>query len=137
MANALYDKGREAFLAGDLDWDGNTIKAVLIDTDAYTVDLATDQFLDDVPAGARKGTPQTLGTKTVAAGVADAADITFTAVADFGGYVEALLIYQDTGDEGTSRLIAYIDEATGLPVYPNGGDISVAWSNDDSKIFKL
>jgi len=137
MANALYDKAREAFLGGDLDWDGNTIKAVLIDAGAYTVDLAAHQFLSSVAAGARKGTPQTLGTKTVTAGVADAGDITFPSVADFGGYVEALLIYQDSGVEATSRLIAYIDSATGLPVYPNGGDIAVAWDNGASKIFKL
>ena len=48
-----------------------------------------------------------------------------------------LVIYRDTGVEGTSALIAYIDAATGLPITPNGGDIIVAWDNGANKIFKL
>ena len=31
MANALYGQGRQHFLAGDLDWDANTIRAGLAD----------------------------------------------------------------------------------------------------------
>lgn len=74
-------------------------------------------------------------TKTTAAGVADADDITFTSVS--GATVEALVIYQDTGTGTTSRLIAYIDTATGLPATPTGGDISVTWDSGSNKIFKL
>ena len=136
MANALYDKGRQGFLEGSLDWDSGTIKAVLIDEALYTVDLANHDNLDDVPAGARVGTPQTLTGKTVTAGVADAGNITFPNV-PLHDPVEAILIYQDTGNEATSRLIAYINSATGLPVTPNGGDIAVEWSNDSNRIFKL
>lgn len=133
MANALYDKGREAFLAGDLDWDANTIKIALVDTGTYTVDLATHQYLTSLTGVV--GTAQTLGTKTVTNGVADAADVTFTAVT--GATVEALVIYADTGTAGTSRLIAYIDTGTGLPVTPNGGDIIVVFDNGANRIFKL
>jgi hypothetical protein len=136
MANALYDKGRQGFLEGSIDWDSDTIKAVLIDEALYTVDLANHDNLDDVPAGARVGTPQTLTGKTVTNGVADAADITFPAV-PLHDPVEAILIYQDTGNEATSRLIAYINSATGLPVTPNGGDIAVQWDNGANKIYKL
>jgi hypothetical protein len=136
MANALYDKGRQGFLEGSIHFGTDTIKAVLIDEALYTVDLANHDFLDDVPALARVGAPQTLGSKTVTNGVADAADITFPAV-PLHDPVEAILIYQDTGVEATSRLIAYINSATGLPVTPNGGDISVAWDNGANKIFKL
>ncbi len=135
MSNALYDKGREGFLAGDIDWDTDVIKAVLIDAADYTVNLATHQFLSDIPGAARVATSAPLTGKTVANGVADAADITFPAVS--GDPAEALVLYQDTGTEGTSRLIAYIDTATGLPVTPNGGDINVAWDNGINKIFKL
>lgn len=81
------------------------------------------------------GTPQTLASKTSTAGVADAADITFTAVS--GATVEALIIYKDTGVSSTSNLIAYIDSATGLPATPNGGDITVTWDNSANRIFKL
>lgn len=135
MSNALYDKGREGFLDGSIDWDSNNIKVVLVDTGAYTVNLATHQFLSDIASGARIATSSNLTTKTVTAGVADADDVTLTAVT--GTSVEALVLYQDTGTPSTSRLIAYIDTATGLPVTPNGGDISIAWDNGVNKIFKL
>lgn len=135
MANALYDKGREGFLDGSIDWDTHTIKAVLVDTGAYTVDLAAHDNLDDIPSGARISTSGALASKTVTNGVADAADVTFTAVS--GATVEAVVIYKDTGTESTSRLIAYIDTATGLPLTPNGADVNVVWDNGANKIFKL
>lgn len=135
MASALYDKARKAFADGDIDLLNDTIKCVLIDAADYAVDLANHDFLDDVPSGARVGTPQTLGTKSTTAGVFDAADVTFSSVS--GDQCEAILIYKDTGTEGTSQLIAYIDSATGLPVTPNGGDIQIQWDNGPNKIFKL
>jgi len=135
MASALYDKARKAFADGDIDLLNDTIKCVLIDAADYTVDLANHDFLDDVASGARVGTVQTLGSKTTTAGVFDAADVTFSSVS--GDQCEAILIYKDTGTEGTSPLIAYIDSATGLPVTPNGGDIQIQWDNGSNKIFKL
>lgn len=135
MANALYDKGREGFLDGSIDWDTDTIKAVLVDAGTYTINLSTHDNLDDIPAGARVATSAALGSKTVTAGVADAADVTFTAVS--GATVEYIILYKDTGVEATSRLICAFDTATGLPATPNGGDIVVAWDNGANKIFKL
>lgn len=135
MANALYDAGREAFLNADIDWTADDIRVVLVDTADYTVNLATHNALDDVPAPARVAVSSALGTKTSTAGVADAADVTFSAVT--GDPSEALVIYKHTGTESTSLLIAYIDTATGIPVTPNGGDITVAWDSGANKIFKL
>lgn len=135
MANALYDLGRESFLKGEISWNTNNIKAVLVDTGLYTPNLATNQFLSDIPVGARVSTSPNLTGKTTAAGVADADDVTFTAVT--GATVEAVVLYQDTGTASTSRLIGYIDTATGLPVTPSGGDISVVWDSGANRIFKL
>jgi hypothetical protein len=135
MANALYDTGRAAFLGADVDWLVDNIKAVLVDSADYTVNLATHQFLSDIAAIGRVATSGNFGTKSATAGVADAADITFTAVT--GDPSEVLVIYKDTGTATTSQLIAYIDTATGLPVTPNGGDITVTWDNGANKIFKL
>lgn len=133
MANALYAKGRESFLKGEISWSADNIKTVLVDTATYTVDLANHQFLSDIPAGERVATSANLTAKTTTAGTADAADVTFSSVS--GDQSEALVVYQDSGAEGTSRLIAYIDTASGLPVTPNGGDISVQW--DAAGIFTL
>lgn len=135
MANALYDKGRKAFLDGDIDWLSDNIKCILVDTGLYTVDLVNHDFLDDVPVGSRVDTSGNFTSKTSTAGVADAADLTYTSVT--GNSVEALVIYRDSGVESTSQLIAYIDTATGLPVTPNGGDITVTWDSGANKIFKL
>lgn len=137
MANALYDLGRQGFLDGSIDWDTDTIKVVLVR--GYTVNLATHQFLSDVTGGGGGtivATSAALGSKTVAAGVADAADVTFTAVAS-GAAIPYIIVYKDTGTATTSRLIAYIDTATNLPVTPNGGDIVVQWDNAANRIFKL
>jgi hypothetical protein len=126
MANALYGLGRESFLKGEISWSADNIKTVLVDSQEYTPNLATDQFLSDIPAGGRVAKTVKLTSKTTVAGSADAADVTFSSVT--GDVSEFLVIYQDTGTAGTSRLIAYIDTATGLPVIPNGGDIQVQWS---------
>ena len=135
MANALYDHGREGFANGLIDWTSDDIRVILIDTADYTVDLANHVYLDDVPAVARVATSGSLTGKTSTAGVEDANDVTFSSVT--GDQAEALIIYQHTGTESTSRLIAYIDTATGLPVTPDGGDITVQWDNGANKIFKL
>lgn len=134
MANALYDAGRDGFLGGDNDWDSDH-RLILHDDADDTVNLTTDNFLDDVAAGARVATSGALASPTHSAGVADASDKTFSTVT--GDQAERILIYQHTGTEGTSDLVASIDTATGLPVTPNGGDITVTWDNGANKIFKL
>lgn len=135
MANILYDLGRESFLNAEIDWTDDDIKVALVDGDDYTPSVSTDQFLDDIAGGAVVATSGNLGSKTTTAGVADAADFTFTSVT--GDECEYLVIYQDTGSAATSRLIGIIDSATNLPVIPNGGDITVTWDSGANRIFKL
>jgi len=135
MANTLYDAGREGFLDGAIDFDTDDIRNILVDEGTDTPVPATDDNLDDILAGARVDVSGAFASKTVTGGVADAADVTHSAVS--GASVESLTIYQHTGTESTSRLIAYIDSATGLPVTPNGGDITVSWDDGANKIFKL
>lgn len=135
MANALYEKGREGFLDGSIDWDTNDIRIILIDEADDTIDLTNDDNLDDRAAGARVATSGALAGKTVTNGVADANDVTLSAVT--GDPSESIDAYKYTGTESTSRLICNIDTATGLPVTPNGGDITVQWDGGANKIFKL
>ena len=131
MANTLYDLGREAFLAGDLDWDANTIKICLLSS-SYTFSQA-HQFHSSLTGIV--ATSSALGGKTVTAGVADATDITFSSVT--GSQVTQFVIWQDTGVSGTSRLIAFFDSATNLPVTPNSGDITIVFDSGANKIFRL
>jgi hypothetical protein len=133
MANSLYPKWKEALLQNSSNSAlTGTVKAALVDTGTYTYSSA-HEFLTSLTGVV--GTAQTIGaTKTYTDGVFDGGDVTYTAVT--GNSVEALVLYIDTGTAGTSRLVAYIDTGvTGLPVTPNGGDISVTWNA--SGIFAL
>jgi predicted RNA methylase len=142
MSNSLYDSGREGFLDGTIDWDTAVIKVALVR--GYTFSAAHKWVSDITTAsGVLAATSAALSSKTVTAGVADAADITFSAVASNAGN-HSLLIFQSSAVTGgadvaasAQRVIAWIDTATNLPAVPNGGDISVAFDNGSNKIFKL
>ena len=122
MADALYPDGKEAFLGGDIDVDTDTIKVALCSSSDYTYS-ASHTFLSSVTRYSGT-TDQTLSTKTKTDGVFDSSDtLTFSAVAIDGSKdVDQVVIYQDTGVAGTSRLIAFYDSFTA--VTPNGTDIT-------------
>jgi len=103
-----------------------------VDTGTYTYSAAHD-FYNDLSGVV--GTDQRISTPTTASGTFDGDDVTFTTVT--GASIEALIIYRhNSGANSTWKLVAYIDTSvTGLPVTPNGGDISVTWNN--SGIFTL
>lgn len=133
MANAIYPKYKQALLdaSANVDLNDETVKVALIDTGVYTYNAA-HEFYSSVSGVV--GTPQTINNTTVIDGLFDGDNVTYTAVT--GNSAEALLIYIDTGSAATSRLVAWIDTSvTGLPVTPNGGDISITWNA--SGIFQL
>lgn len=135
MANLIYPKYKEALLRAlaNVDLAAGTIRATLVDAADYTYNAAHD-FIDDVPAGARIATAALTNPTVSVAGTFDADDVTFPTVT--GDPSEALVIWKDTGVEGTSRLVAYLDTGvTGLPVTPGGGNIVVTW--DALGIFTL
>lgn len=133
MPNAIYPKFKEAILqaAANTNMASTNVRAALVDTGTYTYSAA-HEFLSSLSGVV--GTAQLIGSKTFVNGVFDGADVTYTAVS--GNSAEAIVIYIDTGTAGTSRLVAFIDTGvTGLPVTPNGGDISITWNA--SGIFAL
>lgn len=135
MANAFYDKGKEGFLTGSISWTNDTIKAVLVDTGQYTVNLSGNTNLSDIPSAARVATSPALTSKTAVGGVAKAASTTLPAVS--GATAEAVVLFKDTGSASTSRLICYIDTNPGLPIVPNGGDVNLHWGTGANGIFRL
>lgn len=138
MANAIYPIYKQNLLAGtsgyDLDNDTTTDGpyCALVDTGTYTYSTAHD-FYNDLSGVV--GTDQRITAPTVTTGTLDGGDLTYTAVS--GNSVEALVIYRhNSGANTTWPLVAYIDTSvTGLPVTPNGGDITVTWNA--SGIFTL
>jgi hypothetical protein len=133
VANAIYPLYKQTILGAATNTNllSGTVKAALVDTGTYTYNAA-HQFYSSVTGVV--GTPQTIANTTVTNGLFDGDDVTYTSVT--GNSVEALIIYVDTGTAGTSPLVAYIDTSvTGLPITPNGGDISITWNA--SGIFQL
>jgi hypothetical protein len=132
MANAFYTPGLEGILDRTIDVTAGTIKAALTRGGTFS---AAHKFLSEV-SGLSVVAQAALGGKTYTGGVLDAGDVTFTAVAA-GAACNAVIIYNDTGTPSTSRLIAWIDTGTGLPVTPTGGDILVSWDSGANKIAKI
>ena len=134
MANAWYRKGAEKVLLAQVNFDTDTIKARLV-KNTYAQNLSTDEFISSVTE-ITGSTDQTLANTSVTNGVFDADDITFTAV-PAGETSEGVVIYKDTGVEGTSPLLMYIDTITGFPLATNGGNVVIQWDNGAYKIVSL
>lgn len=136
MANAWYDSGVEGFAGGDVAWDTSDIRLILIDEADDTIDLAVDDFLDDRASAARVATSGSFASKTFADGILDAADVTLTSVT--GDPSESIDVYcHDGGADSARRMLLNFDTATGLPVTPDGGNITVQWDNGTNKIARL
>jgi len=138
MANAIYPLYKGFLLAAAADVALNIDTATdgpfcaLVDTGTYTYSAAHDFFND---LSGIVGTDQRITAPTVASGTLDGSDLTYTAVS--GATVEALVIYRhNAGANTTWKLVVYLDTSvTGLPVTPNGGNITVTWNA--SGIFTL
>lgn len=101
----LYPKAKQAFLSGAIDLTSDDIRVLLVSS-SYTQNDAHD-FLNDVASG-RLGESAALASKTVTDGTFDFADPTVSITAD--GTIVAAILYQHTGTESTSHLIAYDDK---------------------------
>lgn len=138
MANAIYNnyKGK----IGTIDWNDNsgvTVKVMLV-TSSYTVDVdahLVKKDIDDLSVEA-SGDGYTAGGAVVANRVInidngtdsakfDADDVTWT---NSTITAHGAVIYQDTGDNTTSTLIAYVD--FGADKSSSDGDFVLQWATD-------
>jgi len=132
MANTVQNAIRNGVWNSGLpDLTSLTVKAMFVDNADDTV-VAADDFIDDVLSAARVpaiASCPALASKTngsVGVGVFDAADTTFTSLS--GDASEQLILFEDSGTESTSDIICFWDTATGLPLTPNGGNVTVVWA---------
>ncbi len=137
MANDIYAKARQKFGEAAIHMVNDTIKIALIDVADYTVNIATHDFWDDVPVAARVAVSGAMAGKSFTDGIFDATDVVLASVT--GDPCEALIIFSDTaGADSTDPLLVYIDTVSaGLPITPNGADITLQFDNGANKIFKL
>lgn len=124
MANAFYTDVFDQFGSKGIHLLNDVIRVILVDAADYTFSAAHD-FLDDVPSIGRVASAS-LATKTLVDGVFDAADTVLTSVT--GDQSEALILYDDSpATEATKPLICYLDSYSGLPITPNGQNITIVW----------
>ncbi len=120
MANAAYPDFLRALLNKEHDMNSDTIQATLSDATDYTYSAAHTVY-GDVAAGAKVAASGALTSPTIAAGVFDTADFTWTAVT--GDQCEQVILWNDT--TATDQLCIFYDTSlTGMPVTPSGGDIN-------------
>jgi len=136
MANAGFTAYRNLVWTAGPDINAGTIKAMFVDHADDTPVVATDDFINDIASAARVpalASCPTLGTKTFTNGVFDAADTVFSALT--GDQSESMILLRDTGTESTSNLLLYSDTASGLPITPNGANVTVVWSSSGIATF--
>jgi|SRR5215204_2666587 len=140
MANAVYPLYKQNLLAGTAGYDIDVDTAqdgpycALVDV-GYVYGAGHNFFSETTPASNMVGTAQRITTPTVATGTFDGSDLTYTAVT--GDQVTQLVIYRaNSGANTTWPLVLKLDTGvTGLPVTPNGGNITITWNA--SGIFTL
>lgn len=132
MASLIYNAAIDELARGDIDFDSNTFKAMLV-TSSYTPNKDTHEFRDDV-TNEVTGTGYTAGgatsTVTVTKDTAnDKVTIQFGAVSWASSTItaRALVIYKSRGGASSAdELVAYND--FGSNVSSSGGTFSVAAS---------
>ena len=142
MAQVVYNVKLKALLDGTFDFETADIRVLLLEAN-------TDINPDDANVGAvlgRAGTTeltssgysrQALASQTVTQddvnnkAVFDAADVTFSTVDQAASEtVTGVLVFvHDTDDAGSTPLF-FDDTLTGLPLTPNGSDITITWHAD-------
>ncbi len=130
MADQYYNDTPNAFLGNPVhntvDLDTDDVRCWLYDETADARNLA-DEDIANIIAGARIAESTNLASKTVGVvgdGIFDHANFVFTSVT--GASVESIGYWGFNATETIAPLLWVLDSATGLPVVPNGGDITWA-----------
>jgi len=132
MASLIYNSAIDEMARGDIDFDTDTFKAMLV-TSTYSPNKDTHDFRDDVTNEAT-GTGYTAGGVTTACTVTkdtanDRVTLSFAAVSWSTSTItaRALVIYKSRGGASSAdELVAYND--FGSDVSSSGGTFSVAAS---------
>jgi hypothetical protein len=136
MSNVMYGKGLGKFLTKDIDYINDRIMVSLVSLVNYTPQFDVDEFLSDIPANTIIASEVLTGKATNSLGVADADDIIFNSVSGLV-LIDAVIVWFNTFIVETSPLILFYDDSSNLPITPNGDNVSISWSDDVNKIFKL
>lgn len=139
MADVWYQKGIEQAFAGNLDWDADTIRVMLVNT-SYTINK-DDDFVNSGPEtneiNATNYSRKTLANASVTLDdtgdrvAIDADDVTWSSLGNgTNSTIHAAIIYQQVGGDDTTPgddpLIAALDVSD---TTTNGSDITLSFNS--------
>lgn len=137
MANFIYGKAKEFLLRGQINVISNQVKVLLINNSLYTPSQNTDQYVSDINPSSIRWRSNPLQNISVTLGVLDADDLI---ISDYTGEsFNSIVGYQVGTSDANSRLIFYIDTATGLPFSgaSSSSTVTIVWENGANKIISL
>jgi hypothetical protein len=135
MANFLFPSAKTLMLTGAFNWLTDPISVILVASGQYTPSINHTTLLD-VPASARVAVSGILTGRTVVGNVVDADDYLFSFVS--GPACQGVLVTVNTGNDATSPLICWLDDAViGIPYNPVNAPVQIVWSDGPYKIFAL
>lgn len=134
MASLIYNNAKELLLKGDLDFDVDTVYAMLV-TSAYSPNIDSHVNRDDV-TNEVVGAGYTAGGKEVEnlvvsqdntdnEGVVDGDDVNWTSSTITA---RAAVLYKVVGSAATDLLIAYVDFAEDK--ISSDGDYEIQWNSE-------
>ena len=157
MANLVYNGAKAGFMgvptsgtpAANISYTGDTLKVMLLGTATpYTPDpdhrfvssvVASELSVSGYTGGFGGAGRKALASRTLAAddandrALADAADITWTALGS-GGTIAYAVLFKELSSDALSPLICLFD-VTDTPT--NGGDITIVFSSSPSALISL
>jgi hypothetical protein len=136
MANFIYTKAKEAILNGVFNFNENNFK-LLFTNENYLPNRDLDQFVSDVNPSSIVFTSNSLLNISNINGVFDADDVSFIIQSNTSFSSIVLFQFQNTNE--SSRLLAYIDDALGLPFQGSSTSISstIIWNDLPGKILSI
>ena len=136
MANFVYAKAKQALLNGQINVSASNYKVALLNSNNYTPNTATDEYVSSIPANAIVSRSNNITNITNVNGVFDADDVS---ISHDGTSFNAMVIYQVGSSDSNSRLFFYIDTSTGVPFEGSNSSLTVTinWSDTANKILAL
>lgn len=136
MSNFIYNKTKESILNGNINMSTADIRVLFL-KDTYFPNVNFDEYILDIAPEDISQRSIQLQNVTNILGVIDADDLLNYS---YNGHAfKALALYENTGSDSTSRLIAYIDTSVGLPF--SGSEealpLSIIWDNGINKIISI
>ena len=136
MSNFVYTKFKNSLLKGEINFNNDSIKLLIVDN-TYSPNQSTDEYVSSISTNSILARSNSISNKIITSGTFDASDLS---ISNYSGEpFNAVVLYKDTGDDNTSNLIYYVNEAEGLPFTGVNAqtDVTIQWNNALGKILSL